>query len=141
MRASRIPALVVPTLAFTPTLAFVVLAFAFALGDPTHADARPRPFEPPDPLEDLLEESRLSRFDDPVPFTRREPDPKTPRIIDLNRMHAEDCQLDQFHGGDCILRFEVDSLDVDYYGRNRALSFRYELLEQILDTAEVIDAL
>ena len=80
-----------------------------------------------DPLDDILAHTRVDLSA-----------PQSPRIIDVDRMHANDCRLDLARGGACVLRADdLEPIDLEGDARNRALRFRFELLEKILDTAEL----
>jgi hypothetical protein len=93
------------------------------------------PHDPPGPLEDILDDRDLTRVDHP-----QRPQRHNHRIIDIDQMHANDCRLDRIHDGVCVMTWE-DPLDGQVFGRDFALRYRWELVEQVLDTAELIDSL
>lgn len=68
--------------------------------------------------------------------------PPNPRIIDVDLMHARDCAFDRVHGGMCVLRgFDESpgSIDVNAYGTDNAQRNRFQILERILDSVDIID--
>ena len=67
---------------------------------------------------------------------------QNPRIIDVELMHARDCLVDRIRGGLCVLRGFDDNaerIDVDHYGVGRAHRTRYEILERVIDSLDVLD--
>ena len=110
----------------------------------SYADAHPVRVVPPAPLEDVLDNWREPRrvgldFD----FANDATSSHTPHIIDVDRMHALDCRLDRIQGGSCVLGWDDDvvesRIDVDGYAKHRARRYRFELIEQILDGAELVE--
>jgi hypothetical protein len=72
-------------------------------------------------------------------------DPDEPlniHIIDIDLMHARDCKRDETRGGRCILRWDDDPetsrLDILDGGVSRVSRRRFEILDTMLDSVEIV---
>ena len=82
------------------------------------------PFRITGPLEDVIE--------DPLDGVVEAPS-ENPRVIDVRRMHVHDCFLDVKRHGLCELRLS------DHEEQPIVRRYRFELLEEILESAESVD--
>ena len=80
------------------------------------------------PLENVLDRNDCDHCDEPKPVEHRDF-----RIIDIEQMKTSDCALAHKKGLPCIIDWFVE--DACDYARP-ILKYRYELVQQILDSAE-----